>query len=185
MPPPHTAPARAVLSQLLSAVRLVGPAVFPRRSAAHGASVGGHVRHALDHYRLLLAGASAIAEAPGPAPLVDYDTRSRGGAEETDAHAAAAAIERVLGELEGGRPGPPGAAVRVRFASPEGGADGTGDVVVESTVGRELAFVWHHAVHHLAMVRLIAAEAGVELPRDLGKAPSTLRYERVSPPNDS
>ncbi len=64
--------------------------------------------------------------------------------------------------------------VRVRVMV---GADGS-TAELRSTLARELAFAAHHAVHHHAMVRAIAAEFGREMPEDLGKAPSTLHHER-------
>lgn len=50
---------------------------------------------------------------------------------------------------------------------------------LNSTLGRELAFAAHHAVHHQAMLGAIAAEHGIELASDFGKAPSTINHERT------
>jgi hypothetical protein len=52
------------------------------------------------------------------------------------------------------------------------------DAELGSTLGRELAFATHHAVHHHAMLGAIAAELGVATPPEFGKAPSTIRHER-------
>ena len=38
---------------------------------------------------------------------------------------------------------------------------------------RELAFVTHHGVHHLAMIKVICLNYGVDLPENFGMAPST------------
>ena len=50
-----------------------------------------------------------------------------------------------------------------------------------STIGRELAFVAHHAIHHMAMCKIIAINTlqfeESELPAGFGKAPSTLIFE--------
>jgi hypothetical protein len=51
----------------------------------------------------------------------------------------------------------------------------------ESTLGREVAFGAHHALHHLAMIRVIA-EGPVgglrgRLPEGFGKAPATRQFE--------
>mmetsp|Transcript_2850 Transcript_2850/g.3269 ORF Transcript_2850/g.3269 Transcript_2850/m.3269 type:complete len:94 (+) Transcript_2850:1-282(+) len=52
---------------------------------------------------------------------------------------------------------------------------------LQSSIGRELGFVAHHAIHHLAMVRIIAINTlGLdenELPPNFGKAPSTVNFE--------
>jgi hypothetical protein len=49
-------------------------------------------------------------------------------------------------------------------------------------VERELGFAAHHAIHHLAMVKIIAETTlkltPDELPIDFGKAPSTIVFER-------
>jgi hypothetical protein len=51
---------------------------------------------------------------------------------------------------------------------------------LQSTLGRELGFAAHHAIHHMAMVKIIAIQTlGVketDLPADFGMAPSTVNY---------
>lgn len=54
------------------------------------------------------------------------------------------------------------------------------EVDLASTLGRELAFATHHAVHHAAMMKAIASEFGVTAETAFGKAPSTLLYEHAS-----
>jgi len=46
-----------------------------------------------------------------------------------------------------------------------------------STVAREVAFAGHHALHHLAMMKIIANGYALDLPDSFGKAPSTTRFE--------
>lgn len=50
-----------------------------------------------------------------------------------------------------------------------------------STIGRELGFVAHHAIHHMAMVKIIAVKTlGIEeseLPHGFGRAPSTMIFD--------
>ena len=50
-----------------------------------------------------------------------------------------------------------------------------------STIGRELGFAAHHALHHLAMVKVICIHTigleDKELGLDFGKAPSTIRFD--------
>ena len=52
---------------------------------------------------------------------------------------------------------------------------------LNSTIGRELGFVLHHAIHHMAMCKIIATKTlkfeENELPIGFGKAPSTLIFE--------
>jgi len=47
-------------------------------------------------------------------------------------------------------------------------------VEVETTVGRELAFVLSHTVHHNALIAVMAKTLGVPVPERFGYAPSTI-----------
>ena len=46
-----------------------------------------------------------------------------------------------------------------------------------STPGRELQFLVSHTVHHFAMIGGICHSLGVEVDKDFGVAPSTLRHQ--------
>ena len=52
-----------------------------------------------------------------------------------------------------------------------------------STIERELGFVAHHAIHHMALVKIIAIHtvglSPTELPPDFGRAPSTLVHDQT------
>jgi hypothetical protein len=48
---------------------------------------------------------------------------------------------------------------------------------IPSTFERELAFSAHHAIHHLAMVKVISDALGVDVDENFGKAPSTIVHE--------
>ena len=51
--------------------------------------------------------------------------------------------------------------------------------MVLSTVGRELMYAFDHATHHLAIIRIGLKECmpDLELDKDFGKAPSTIKFE--------
>jgi hypothetical protein len=57
----------------------------------------------------------------------------------------------------------------------------TEEMGLPSTIGRELGFVAHHSIHHLAMVKIIAVKTlGLEeseLPEGFGRAPSTIIFD--------
>lgn len=130
-----------------------------------GGSVGKHVRHALDHFRALLE---------HPEDAIDYDRRDRGVPVETDRSVARDEIER-LGEAAGGL----SEVDLYRDVSVRVMLDGAGTTTsLPSTLGRELFFAVHHAIHHHAMIRSLACGMGVELCCAFGKAPSTLDHER-------
>jgi len=130
-----------------------------------GGTVGRHVRHALDHFVALLSGYECRR-------TVEYDRRERGVPMETDRGAALIALARMRDRLGLVRQPDMDAPVRVRVMLDASGADAE----LTSTLGRELAFAAHHAVHHHAMIKAIAAEHGHEASEAFGTAPSTLNH---------
>jgi hypothetical protein len=120
----------------------------------------------LDHYSALLNGVEV-------APVV-YDRRERNVAMESDRAAAAAAISSLRERLRAVSGRPRDAMVRLRVMVTHDGEE----IELRSTLGRELAFATHHAIHHQAMMRAIAQEFGVTLHADFGVAPSTVRHAR-------
>lgn len=48
----------------------------------------------------------------------------------------------------------------------------------QSTIGRELGFCTHHAIHHNALIKTIATTLAIDklLAKDFGLAPSTANY---------
>jgi hypothetical protein len=125
-------------------------------------SIGGHTRHALDHVSALLGSS--------PAMSLSYDHRERGTAVELDPSAALRQILRLKAALRSS------AATRspdeplwvVTQVSVSGAELGTW-----SSFARELAFVMNHTIHHQALVALLLAMQGYEVPARFGYAPST------------
>ena len=114
-------------------------------------SIGGHVRHCLDHVRALELGIER--------GLVDYDARRRDIGIEREREAAALSLLAAASRL---------LVVRTLVA-----IDGP---VVEavSSVARELAFVVSHTIHHNAQIALLAHRLGSSrLPQRFGVATST------------
>lgn len=132
-----------------------------------GGSIGKHIRHTLDHYAAILAGLD------GRTPI-DYDHRERGVPVESDRHAAQAQIRRISDALASLNDDAMRQSVEIRVMLNAAGDEAR----LGSTLGREIAFATHHGVHHVAMMKAIAGEFGVCFSDDLGKAPSTLNYER-------
>jgi hypothetical protein len=172
-PVPHAdhlvATLSATLLQLAELVEGLTDEQYTRRpGGALGSSIGGHVRHNLDHVGSLLAGL--------PGGNLDYDRRERGGPVETDREAATALVGRlvtVLGELpRAGRIDP----LRLTaLVSPD-----LPPVEVWTTVGRELGFVLSHTVHHNALIAVIAAAVGAAVPDGFGYAPATVAHRRAA-----
>ncbi|MBY0261388.1 MAG: DinB family protein [Phycisphaerales bacterium] len=129
-----------------------------------GATLGGHVRHCLDHARALVD--------YGDARAVDYDHRERGTPVETDPAAAIGELDRVLAGIDALAPEPVDTPLTVAVMPSRDGRS----VALQSTLGRELAFVLSHTVHHNATVRGMVASLGLSLPGSFGYAPSTLAH---------
>ncbi|PCH33396.1 hypothetical protein WOLCODRAFT_135113 [Wolfiporia cocos MD-104 SS10] len=128
-----------------------------------GSTIGKHLRHARDHFVLLLDCVSK------PPPYVlNYDVRLRNTPMETSRQAARDALNAVINQL--GRVVPKAqmnAPVTLHAITPY-------PQVVQTTFGRELWFAGLHAIHHWSMVRVIAGELGIRLEETFGFAPSTL-----------
>jgi len=134
-----------------------------------GGSIGKHLRHIMDHF-------SAAAEAAATGLSIDYDHRERNVPMEREPRVALEAIAAVRARLAEAARKPMNTPVAVRVM-----LTGTGEEAdLRSSAAREIFFAMHHAVHHQAMMRAIAAEFGMEVDVDFGKAPSTLNYERGS-----
>jgi uncharacterized damage-inducible protein DinB len=158
-------PLVTVLRQLADVIRAMTDDQYQRKPVGVVSSnVGGHVRHSLDHVDALLL---AVVKSE-----ISYDNRQRGTEVETSRVAALDAIQRQERELLAfpadvvHRPLRLSALVSSCLPSIE----------VETTVGRELAFVLSHTVHHNALIAVMALTLGVKVPERFGYAPSTLAH---------
>ncbi|KAI8904186.1 hypothetical protein DFJ77DRAFT_480915 [Powellomyces hirtus] len=61
--------------------------------------------------------------------------------------------------------------------------DSGDDPVFESTLGREIWFLCHHAIHHAALIRCICVEHDIPIPATFGIAPSTQKHRAAAHPN--
>lgn len=155
--------AAAALEACAEFLKGIDEASYARPCAVmHGGTIGQHVRHALDHYGAALAGARG--------DVIAYDRRERGTVIETDLAAALALLREIREGLRGIDAARSAAAVRVRVM-----VDGSSGAEVElgSTLGREVAFAAHHAVHHHAMMSAIGKAMGLRVPEGFEKAPAT------------
>ncbi len=166
--PAAVRPLVAVLGQLAELLAGLGAAQYTAALAgAMSSSIGKHVRHNLDHVDALLAGLDR--------GRVDYDQRRRGTEIETCPQAAVAAIrrqERQLLALDAAIEGKP---LRLSVLLCSSGPP----VEVTTTVGRELAFVLSHTIHHHALIAILADALGISLPRYFGYAPATIVHREA------
>lgn len=177
--------ALAFLDSKRRVLECLSPADYARLDEAVGGSVGGHMRHTLDHFSKCLATVERSDDATHDRQQgrtsIFYDRRTRGGSVETDPNEAArviAGLEAILKGLGNGL----GASqflrrsvVRPAFVLAEGGAQG--EHIFESNLERELFFCCHHGFHHDAMMRLILQNMGKgDGRKTLGVAPSTAAF---------
>lgn len=167
---------------MLSFLSKMSASNFVRPCEIVGGSVGQHTRHLNDHFVRLLdvlehdRRAHAHLKAGGHhevSNVVAYDERVRATDFETNVELARDGIEITLEDM----------------ISVVDSADLDADICVsftlagrqqqfQSTVGREFAFVLHHAFHHAASIRSIANHHsfGHLCPPEFGVAPSTLQH---------
>jgi hypothetical protein len=134
---------------------------------AFNASIGGHYRHCLDHFRSLLDAAISGD--------LNYDLRERGTLVETDRFAALNAT-RSLREGYGNLDPillsrPLVVACKTSYAT-------SGSQNSPSTVGREIMYSVAHAVHHFALIGVMGGIMGLKMPAGFGVAPSTLKHQQ-------
>lgn len=140
----------------------------PLAGAASG-TIGAHYRHVLEHFVCVLEGL--------PSGRINYDARKRDAQIETSI-AYARMITKTLIEdfravssdsLESD------CSVTYTVAYRDGEEEEVG-----STVPREIMFSVGHAIHHYAIIKLLCAVVGIQLPHEFGVAPSTLKHAAMA-----
>ncbi len=133
---------------------------------AFNASIGGHYRHCLDHFRSLLNAASGGD--------LNYDDRERGTLVECDRFAALNATRELR---DGFVALDPAVLLRTLTVTCKTNYSTMGSQSFPSTVGREVMYSVAHAVHHYALIGIIGGLLGLSLPAGFGIAPSTLKHQ--------
>ncbi len=133
---------------------------------AFNASIGGHYRHCLDHFRSLLDSATEGD--------LNYDHRERGTLVEKDRFAALNATRELR---EGYERLDPNLLLRALNVTCKTSYATNGSQASPSTVGREIMYCVAHAVHHYALIGIMCGVMGLEMPAGFGVAPSTLKHK--------
>lgn len=160
----------AILLQGVVLLRSLDEAGYSQKHAyCFNSSIGGHIRHNLDHYWSFLRG---VGEGE-----IDYDARARDVAIESNPELAACATEEIAADLIALKGSELDRDVRVKmdtgsYALPE-------EEWSRSTPRRELQFLLSHTVHHYALISVMCHRVGIALEPDFGVAPSTLKYQRT------
>jgi hypothetical protein len=165
--PPAVVPLVGVLRQTAALLGTLTDDQYARKPVGVvPSSIGGHVRHCLDHIDALLRGAGD--------GLLDYDHRERGTDVERSRAVAMETIRRQERQLLDFRWPPGHRPLRLSvLVSPDAPPS-----VVLSSLDRELAFTLSHTIHHGALIAVMAKLLGVAVPPDFGYAPSTLAHGR-------
>jgi hypothetical protein len=151
------------LTQGIKLMAQMKPELYAQKHAScYGSTIGGHVRHNLDHFLCLHSG------------IVDYDARDRDEFLETNPEYAASKMQELidftasLDKEDLDRP------LKVKMDS--GSHPGETDQWSRSSLRRELQFLISHTIHHYALITTLCTREGLDLPADFGVAPSTLRF---------
>lgn len=160
--------AHSVLSQGLGLLFELGDRCYSRVAGMpFHASVGQHYRHVLEHFQCLIRGVRAAE--------INYDARERNSRVESEVTYASVATCDILRALKSCSESTLllncKVIHRVGYAESE-------PTVLESNVGRELAYCVGHAIHHYAIIRFVGHEIGITVPAEFGIAPSTLEHRK-------
>ena len=157
------------------------------------ASMGQHIRHSMDHIELAVQAASSTT---ATSLDIHYDLRARGGPDEHDMDMAEQRIQQAIHALSNlsnewwdandseqsqsqqspsqqSQPPIVYACFMLSGGNPQ-------EFRLPTTIPRELGFAVHHAIHHMAMIKIIAIETlqipPESLPKEFGRAPSTVVF---------
>ena len=154
----------SVIQQGVALLAVLGDERYAaRQPLCFNASIGGHLRHILEHYQGFLRG---VTEGE-----IDYEKRARDPLVENSSSYARALLEAAGQELSDLAP-------RLANHGLHFCAETAPGIATATTVLRELEFLLSHTVHHYALVAVMARLQGCEPEPDFGIAPSTLRFQQ-------
>lgn len=134
-----------------------------------GATIGQHTRHIIEFYNCLLE--QCIENS---VPVISYALRRRDYLIESAPDHALQLVNEICDRLTEVNPG-----MQCLLDCTEHGQE---NLLVPSTIGRELIYTIEHTIHHLAIVKIAlkAIAPSIVLPEHFGVAPSTIRYRQES-----
>lgn len=129
------------------------------------ASIGQHFRHIIEFYLELLKGI--------PTGSVNYENRQRDLLIETLPGHAISQLQEITSSIDSLNFSTE-IFLSVRFSANEEEQDSN----LKTSVARELLYTIDHAIHHLAIINIALQSEFpyIEVPNNLGVAPSTIRY---------
>lgn len=154
-----------VLSELRAALERFDDAAYRGVDGAGG--VGTHVRHVIEFHQQFLR----TQAGPDLGPLC-YDDRARDARCEGSRAVALEALG-VIADALGTLPVDDRETMLLVTVDPRGPL-----VPVRTSLGRELFHLMDHALHHMAMIKMLARARGIDLGEAFGVARSTLASQR-------
>lgn len=152
----------ATIHQITDILKQIEPHEYRKQLPEYdGSTLGQHFRHILEFFICMERGL--------PEGKVDYASRERNLLFEDSPGIAQDALLNFADTLEHLNPDLP-----LAFVAEFGQQDRPS---YDSTLGRELAFVYDHAIHHLAIIKigLRCHFFHILIDRDLGVSPSTIK----------
>lgn len=153
------------IGQCLDLVSQISDEAFCYKDSYHS-SIGAHIRHIIDRINCFVSGVSST--------LIDYDARERNPSIESCAKAAQQELNKVKKYFTESFAEPTERMVLVK----ETVSIDCEPLIVTTTIGRELTYLIDHNTHHLAVIKLIYEKLGGKIADNVGKAASTIIYER-------
>lgn len=146
-------------------VKLKGDHYTRSLEVLSGATLGQHVRHILEFYQCIQAGAVE--------GVVNYDARVRDINLETDIVFTIREIDRISQWLEGISINSM-LMLQGNFAPEE-----DAQLSMASSVFRELAYCYEHSIHHQALIKIGLKDLGIGyvIDENFGVAPATIRHK--------
>ena len=125
-------------------------------------TMGGHVRHILEFFDCFLEGFSKGE--------IDYTKRKRDVSVEEFPNKASLKCQQIIESLQALTDTQMSQSVAIWSEMQEKSEK------LPSSISRELEYLFHHMVHHLALIGVYLRSQGVSLHPEFGVAPSTVQY---------
>ena len=167
---PNSLPAiaAAALDDLRHYLSIIDPVTYQASlDILSGSTIGQHTRHIIEFYNCLLEQSLSSND-----PVINYANRKRDHQIESEPDHALSNVDVIiekLNDLDADR------TCLLNCAE-----HGQHDLMVNSTIGRELIYNIEHTIHHLAIVKIALKTImpGIALPEHFGVAPSTIRHRQ-------
>ena len=153
-----------LLRQLSAALGAMDDALYTRQIDDTTSPIGAHARHIIEFYQALVKSITT-----NDLDGLSYDKRERNLEIETSRTAGIDAIAAVINVIE--KPLDNQAMQVTSIINPD-----LDPVQMPTLLYRELFYVFDHAIHHMALIKMIARASDHALPTNFGVAQSTQAY---------